>query len=78
MIAEPTCAALSHIAQLAKTNRPDLILQQNKILVVFDLGGGTFDTAIIRLSANLGIHVGVVSGILFALFSFNKNILIIT
>ena len=72
MVAEPTCAALSHIAQLAKTNRPDLILQQNKILVVFDLGGGTFDTAIIRLSANLGIHVGVVSGILFALFILTR------
>ena len=62
---EPSCAALAHIAELAKKLPRDIVMMQRKLLVVFDLGGGTFDIAIIRLFEEVGIEVLCVEGINF-------------
>lgn len=62
---EPSCAALAFIAEQSKRLTRTVIVNQRKVLLVFDLGGGTFDIAIVKLFEDFGIQVLCVEGTRF-------------
>lgn len=62
-MAEPSCAALAHLAEMAKTMTREVVMQHQKLMIVFDLGGGTFDISIVQLLQDAEIKVIAVEGI---------------